>query len=385
MHDRLALRQSIEYAIWDLKQWGQQPMSQRIIRLFNALGVRDVQTFKRWGWYIAAALIVALAITWRDLPGNWYEATQTDKRPLAKVASWHYQLQKIDIDKIATVDADVVVIDYERAIEGGARVRLTPEEVAKLKVRPDGKRRIVLSYLSVGEAEEKRYYWNADWKTDPTKKPSWLHLNNCAWPGAWAVRFWEDGWKQIVYRAADSYLRKIISAGFDGVYLDRVDMFADYPQIATEHRGAAQDMINLVAELGQTARSIKPGFLVIPNNGIELLESRQFRRAIDGLGMEELLFSHKGTGIRNDQSLINENVGYLRKLQWDFKPTFTLEYLVTKESIEAARAELQRLNVIGGFPTRALDGGDPTAPLDLKADPGTPEFIKANCTKANSW
>lgn len=360
-------------------------MSQRIVRLFKVLGIRDSKTLKRWAWLIVIGFAVAFAITWRDLPGNWYEATRTDKRPLAKITSWHYQLQKVDIDKVAAVDADVVVVDFERAIEGDGRVRLTPEEVAKLKVKPDGKRRIVLSYLSVGEAEEKRFYWQTEWKTDPSKKPSWLHITNCAWPGAWAVKFWEDGWKQIVYRGEDSYLRKIISAGFDGVYLDRVDMFNDYPQIATEHRGAAQDMINLVEDLGKTARSIKPGFLVLPNNGMELLESRQFRRAIDGLGMEELLYSHNGTGMRNDQSHINETLGYLRKLQWDYKPVLTLEYLVTKESIEAAKAELKRLKVIGGFPTRSLDGGDPTAPVDLKSDPGTPEFIKANCTKANSW
>ncbi len=360
-------------------------MSQRIVRLFHVLGGGDGETIRRWAWLVFAGSIIAFAISWRDLPGNWYEATRTDKRPLAKVTSWHYQLQKVDIDKVAGIDADVVVVDYERAVEGGGRVQLTPEEVAKLKVKPDGKRRIVLSYLSVGEAEEKRFYWKADWTTDPSKKPSWLHVNNCAWPGAWAVRFWEDGWKQIVYRGTDSYLRKIISAGFDGVYLDRVDMFADYPQITTEHRGAAQDMITLVDELGQAARSVKPGFLVLPNNGMELLESRQFRRAIDGLGMEELLFSHKGTGVRNDQKDINETLGYLRKLQWDYKPVLTLEYLVTKESIDAAKGELKKLKIIGGFPTRALDGGDPTAPVDLKSDPGTPEFIKANCTKANSW
>lgn len=359
-------------------------MAQRIIRFFNVLGVRDVEKLKTWVWYGLAAIIIALAISWRDLPGNWYEATQTDKRPLAKVTSWHYQLQKVDIEKVAAVDADVVVVDYERAIEGGGRVQLTAEQVAKLKVKPNGKRRIVLSYLSVGEAEEKRFYWNADWKTDPAKKPSWLHVGNCAWPGAWAIKFWEDGWKQILYRGADSYLRKIIAAGFDGVYLDRVDMFNDYPLIATERRGA-QDMITLVDELGQTARSVKPGFLVLPNNGMELLESRQFRRAIDGLGMEELLYSHAGTGVRNDQAHIKETLGYLRKLQWDYKPVFTLEYLVSKESIDAAKAELSRLKVIGGFPTRALDGGDPTAPVDLKSDPGTPEFIKANCTQANSW
>lgn len=360
-------------------------MSQWIMRFFNVLGVRDARTAKNWGWLALAAALVAFAITWRDVPHNWYEATQTDKRPFSKVGSWHYQLQKVEIDKVAAVEADVVVIDYERAIENGARVPWTAEDIAKLKIKPDGKRRYVLSYLSVGEAEEKRFYWNPEWKAEPSKKPAWLHIPNCAWPGAWAVRFWEDGWKEILYRKPDSYLRRIIAAGFDGVYLDRVDMFQDFPQIETVYRGANNEMIDLVADLAHTARSVKPGFLVLPNNGMELLDSRRFRHAIDGLGMEELLYSHKGTGVRNAQQDIDSTMGHLRKLQWDYKPVLTLEYLVTKESIEAAKAELKTLKVIGGFPTRALDGGDPTVPIDLKTSAGTPEFIQANCTKSNSW
>ena len=124
---------------------------------------------------------------------------------------------------------------------------------------------------------------------------------------------------------------------------------------------------------------------MLPNNGIGLLSDRTFRRAIDGLGMEELLFSEKGTGVRNERTKIGESLSYLRKLQWDFKPVFTLEYLITKPAIEAARRELDQLKIISAFPTRALDGGDPTAPVELAKDPGTPEFVANNCTKANSW
>lgn len=360
-------------------------MSRLIKMFFHALGVRDVGTMKNWAWLAAAGVMVFFALSWRDFPHNWYEATQTDRRPFSKIGSWHYQLQKVEIDKVAAVAADLVVIDYERALDNGTRLPWTADEIAKLKVKPDGTRRFVLSYLSVGEAEEKRFYWKADWKTDPSKKPGWLHIPNCAWPGAWAVRFWYDGWKQILYRKPDSYLSRVIAAGFDGVYLDRVDMFQDFPQIETVHRGANIDMIELVVDLAQTARAAKPGFVVVPNNGMDLLNSRRYRQVIDGLGMEELLYSHKGTGVRNDQRDIDSTLAQLSLLQWDYKPVLTLEYLVTRETIVAASAELSKLKVIAGFPTRALDGGDPTAPVELKTDPGTPEFIAANCTATNSW
>ncbi len=344
-----------------------------------------LRTIERAAWLrLIGVTVLGLALlfawSWRDLPGNWYQATRTSNRPLSRAKSWHYQLQHVDLTRLGQVAADVIVIDYERS-----GVPLTHEEVARLKVQPDGRPRIVLSYLSVGEAEEKRFYWTSSWTTQPETRPSWLKMPNCAWPGAWAVRFWEDGWKQILFRGERAYLRKIMQAGFDGVYLDRVDMFEDFPEIAKEQRNATQDMIDLVAELGQTAKADRPNFIVVPNNGIGLLTHRDFRRAIDGLGMEELLFSEKGTGVRNDPRKIKDSLSLLRKLQWDYKPVFTLEYLITQEAIAAARRELDGLQIISGFPTRALDGGDPTVPVELKTDPGTPEFVATNCNKANSW
>lgn len=356
-------------------------MPQPLPAILDALSAVDVTTRRRVVTALALAVVAAFVWSWRDLPHNWYEANRTDHRPLYHAKSWHYQLANVDIDKIAAVDTDVVVVDY--AIAG---VPLTPEQVAGLKARPNGKPRIVLSYLSVGEGEEKRFYWNHEWTTDPATRPSWININNCAWPGAWAVRFWQDGWKDIVYRGPDSYLKRIIAQGFDGVYLDRVDMFEDYPSIKKEQPNAAREMIMLVADLAATARALKPGFIVVPNNGIGLLADRNFRRAIDGLGMEELLYSEKATGARNSQYGVRERMALLTKLQWDYKPVFTLEYMNNRLGIEAAKAELDRLGIVSAFPTRALDGGDPTAPaIELHSDPGTPEYVSANCTKSNSW
>jgi len=350
------------------------------LEAMGALRIVDETLRRRVAAGFALAALAALGWSWRDLPGNWYEFNHTNRRPLAHAKSWHYQLANVDLDKVAAVDADVVVVDY--AIGG---VPLTSEQVAKLKVRPGGKPRIVLSYLSVGEGEEKRFYWKSEWTTDAASRPSWINVNNCAWPGAWAVRFWQDGWKDIVFRGRDSYLARIMAAGFDGVYLDRVDMFEDYPLIAREKPDAAREMIALVAELAATARAKKPGFIVVPNNGLGLLAYRDFRRAIDGQGLEELLYSETATGVRNNEAKVQDNLALISKLQWDYKPAFTLEYLTTKPAIEAAKAELDGLGIISAFPTRALDGGDPTAAGMLQSDPGTPEFVAANCTKANSW
>jgi len=39
------------------------------------------------------------------------------------------------------------------------------------------------------------------------------------------VQYWDTEWQEIIYGNSESYLKKIIDAGFDGVYLDIIDAF----------------------------------------------------------------------------------------------------------------------------------------------------------------
>ena len=71
-----------------------------------------------------------------------------------KIKSWHYQLQDINPSAIAKSPADMVVIDYSG--ENGA---FTKAQVERMKRKPDGSRRVVIAYMSIGEAETYRWYW----------------------------------------------------------------------------------------------------------------------------------------------------------------------------------------------------------------------------------
>ena len=71
------------------------------------------------------------------------EGEQTPARLLAAAKSWGYQLHKFDPDTLAASSYDMLVIDYSR--EGKPARALTPEEVDKIRVKPDGERRIVLA------------------------------------------------------------------------------------------------------------------------------------------------------------------------------------------------------------------------------------------------
>src|SRR5215475_6895271 len=58
---------------------------------------------------------------------------------LGTVKSWGYQLQNVDPDVLAASPYDLLVIDYSR--DGSDALALAPQDLARLKVKPDGWRR----------------------------------------------------------------------------------------------------------------------------------------------------------------------------------------------------------------------------------------------------
>ena len=98
-----------------------------------------------------------------------------------------------------------------------------------------------------------------------------------------------------------------------------------------------------------------------------------------------LLYGTKGTGTRNPAHEINEAQERLDLLLWEWKPVLAVEYLQTAAAIAAGAKELKARGLVGTFQPRALDGTDPTAPVDLAKNAGTTEYVKANCEKGKSW
>lgn len=303
---------------------------------------------------------------------KWLTAKPDPRTRLGAVEVWDYQLQKPNLDRLAGSAADLAVIDY--SADGTAAGALNRTDVERLRQRPHGGQRLVIAYLSVGEAEEYRFYWRQEWKSQP---PDWLYTENCRWPGNHLVRFWMDGWKDIVFRSPDSYLARIVAAGFDGIYVDRIDAYWDlrerYPT------GRAQ-MLTFMQELAETARRLKPGFLIIAQNAEDLLSEAGYRTRIDAIAKEDLLHGVKGTGTRNEQSLVNWSLGQLKLLQQEGKPVFVVEYLRSAAQIATTRRELAALGLRAAFPPRTLDGSDPLAPEPTTAvSTGSPEYGLKHC------
>ncbi len=130
-----------------------------------------------------------------------------------------YYTSKSDfIDAITATSYDLLIMDLFFHDE----TEFTPAEIELLKSKANGGTRLIVCYMSIGEAEEYRYYWESNWNTTP---PVWLDQENPNWEGNYKVKYWNDEWQNIIYGNDNSYLKKILDAGFDGVYLDIIDAF----------------------------------------------------------------------------------------------------------------------------------------------------------------
>lgn len=129
---------------------------------------------------------------------------------------------KIDfINAVTATNYDLLIMD----LFFNDNYEFTPAEILQLKQKANGGKRIVICYMSIGEAEEYRYYWNTNWSLNP---PQWLDAENPDWKGNFKVKYWNNDWQTIIYGNDNSYLKKILAAGFDGVYLDIIDAFEFY-------------------------------------------------------------------------------------------------------------------------------------------------------------
>lgn len=253
---------------------------------------------------------------------------ETHAQTLSTVKSWGYQLQDIDPEEVASSPFDLMVIDYTR--NGDPSFWFTNHEIRNMKTRPGGDKRILLCYLSIGEAEDYRFYWKQSWKK---QKPDWLDKENPDWPGNYKVYYWNDEWKRIVFR----YLDKIMQMGFDGVYLDIVDAYEYYNPT---HPGSEAEMIQWISEISDYCKQKKGnGFYVIAQNAEGLAQHDNYLNKIDGIAKEELFYGLDNPEEKNTEEEITYSNKYLAKANSTGKKILLVEYL--HDSLKISDAQKQ--------------------------------------------
>lgn len=284
-------------------------------------------------------------------------AAQRRRAAMAAVKSWAVQLRFIDRTALAASPFDLVVIDHAPHPKKDVEIPFTPEQIAPLKLKPDGSRRVVLAYLSMGEAERYRFYWKPEWDA-PETRPKWLGTENPRWPGDYLVQFTDPDWQSVIFGAPDSFLDRIISAGFDGVYLDRVDAFQD----EGAGPGAEDAMTGFVQRLSDHAHRLNPDFMIVMQNAEELVKSKSLLARLDGVAKEDLQFGADNGEGPNPQQMVLDTVNNLRRAKRAGLKVLVLEYARSADHIAATQRLAQREGFVLHITDRMLGVLSPLSP-----------------------
>ena len=181
--------------------------------------------------------------------------------------------------------------------------------------------------------------------------PSWLGPENRDWRGNYAVRYWDDGWQRRII-GPGGYLERIVEAGFDGIYLDKID--SSIESIAKARPTARTDMREFVRRIAEKGRAQRPGFLVVPQNGEELLADDDYVAIIDGIGKEDLLYGEFDEKKANPERTVREREAMLERATAKGKTVLAVEYLDDADRIASARKRLEDLGFVPYFADRPL-------------------------------
>ncbi|MCJ8342489.1 MAG: endo alpha-1,4 polygalactosaminidase [Cetobacterium sp.] len=117
---------------------------------------------------------------------------------------------------LKNTDFDLLII--EPSLNGKFFIK---QQINSLKIRKNGKRRLVIAYFSIGEAENYRYYWKISWNKN---KPNWIIKENPIWKGNFIVKYWDIEWKNII----KNYQNILNEIDVDGYYLDTIDTYQQF-------------------------------------------------------------------------------------------------------------------------------------------------------------
>jgi cysteinyl-tRNA synthetase len=115
------------------------------------------------------------------------------------------------LDSLRGTNFDVLVIDAFFN-----NTPLTPGEVDSLRVKKGGGERLVIAVMGLGEVDERQHVWKDQYEAQP---PGWLGKEVPGQPGKHLVKYWEKGWRSVLFKSEGAWLDSVMASTFDGVYL----------------------------------------------------------------------------------------------------------------------------------------------------------------------
>lgn len=290
------------------------------------------------------------------------------KRLLKKARSWMYQIQDLDKadapSKLKATSYDILVLEPTRTVKGSEDFN-TRAMISRLRIKPDGKRRLILAYIDIGEAEDYRTYWHNNWRAPSKGKrgyPSFIIARDPdGWSGNYPVAYWDKRWKKI-WLGRKGLVSLLAKDGFDGIYLDWIEAYDDEKVIAAARKARvnpAKEMIKFIKELRLSGQRTISDFLVVAQNAPYLLDrDKQYAKVIDALAVEDTWFRGEadsdwsdpaGGDIANDNSddwSTRDLIEQYRKYQEAGLPVFSVDYCLKKENANKVYRQAYELGLI---------------------------------------
>lgn len=226
--------------------------------------------------------------------------------------SWLCVYSRIPVEKLLATGAQLMVLDPDV---------YTSKEIKTIKSA--GVK--VLAYLSVGEAEKYRRYFPQIENTD-------LIINeNPDWPENFSIKFWKPLWKSILV----SYSKEILNKGFNGLFVDVVDAWENFPEVEQPKR--KEQMEKLLIDLANNMRKQDSCHWLMIQNSHELLENPRLEKLATGINQESLFASWAESEI--DREWQRNKIAALENLRRKGKLITLIEY--TRDPIDMVRIRVR--------------------------------------------
>lgn len=259
------------------------------------------------------------------------------KELIQRSNSWIYDIDfesTDDLEKLSNSNYDVIVVDADDVDE---------EDIKKIRGETD---KLIIAYLSIGQAENYRDYWKDGWDVN---NPAWIASEDSDWEGNYNIKYWSEEWKDIVF----GEMADITSNKFDGVLLDIAGL--EYWVSLAEETGEEvadidpeEKMITLIEDLSVYAKGWETGFLIIPQNLGFLAGdyAERLQGSIDAVAQEEVFYGYENKdGIETTQAVSLHIISKLKAYKQEKLPIFVVDYpFICEETLTCLdRENLERM------------------------------------------
>ncbi|GAV02695.1 hypothetical protein RvY_13229 [Ramazzottius varieornatus] len=220
-------------------------------------------------------------------------------------AHFHAQMNGATFQSLMDLPQTVFLVDPDD-------IKLTAEQNAIL--RSQGK--TVLAYLSIGEAESFRSYWQSNWTVG---SPSFIVRPDAILPEQYVTQFWQPEWQVSVL---DYYTTHIAPFNYSGLLIDYMQV---YDQFLDARPNAAQEMVDFLKRVVDLAKAKDSQAIIVTQDSAGLYKlSEEYRMLVDGVSLQEVYY-HDGKMKKARET--REMVDLLNGISKDKKVVMLEEYV----------------------------------------------------------